>query len=367
MELMFPGLSQLDNIFNQETRLREEILIKLKKIGIVELTDYFTPPNIKYFTRHVQECLALIIEASWLDGSFLKKIWNDNQEQTPFPQENLNKIQNVLFALVQQKKPDMKELNDILEHIVSWQRDCFYNYIGIIELSEQIYLKRVELLFLDRWKRVKESLENDEQDLIKYSLKQQWIEKEDVKELDWLKKITKFAGKKEKATVFMYNEFERRKETVSIDDDVKDSWAGLYLEACKNLYEHPFLPGDIKNSTITAQDIKNTINGKTYSTNWKFFLTDQQKNRLEHLYTLTDISFEFKWADLAISQELLDLFSIGIKNGIKHIISTFNDCGIILNTNISNWNDWCIQLDIILSHFEKTQIEPDRFIYDSFF
>ncbi|NUM35744.1 MAG: hypothetical protein HUU50_14450 [Candidatus Brocadiae bacterium] len=369
MEFFFPGLKEFNHKQCQLAQIRKQILGKLQYLGIVKLDTYFSPPNIKYFYDHLLEAFATLDSAAWMDRNFCQKLYEERQaDLSALALLDTNKEE--IFKILQQSQPDMEKANQKLSLLLFWQRTFFNFFLGSKGNSCDLDLANTELFFTERWAKLKQAWKNKNFAFLKYAIDRRWIEKEDTKEIDWLQKIASFSSQEQHASVFMSHEIEREKEfpdikTLEIQSQEKILWEGYQ----RQILSHPFFPPSFPKDALHSPKLGEFLQ-QEYAQEWFNCLSiPLQKRFLYIAEKLSPLCTKDSWKDLAICEELLNLWEKGAKALFQKIESSLFHCGCYSSQEnfIQTHSDMENALTNIYQTLEQTLQEDKRFIWDSFF
>ncbi len=369
MRFFFPCIEEYDHKQFQITQTRKQILGKLQYLGIVGLDTYFSPPNIKYFYDHLLEAIATLDNAAWMDKNFCLAIIEKKKADISML-SLLEKNKDEIFRLLQQSQPDLEKANQKLSLVLLWQRTFFNLFLESKEKGFDLDLIHAELFFLERWAILRQAWKKKNRIFLDYTIEKRWIEKEDMKEIEWLLHVSRFCCQEQHAGVFLSHEMERDKEFPEIKTQVVlEEEKKLWEEYKIQILSHAFFPSDFDRESLQSQSLGAFLQNE-YGKEWLLSLEDESQKRFTHIMQkLSPAALRDSWKDLALCEELLGLWEKGSKKLLQKIGAFLVQCGCYeaQTSLLQSLQDVENMLSDIYSTLEQTTRLDKRFIWDSFF
>ena len=355
LSYLFPGLSDSHARQSKQARYRKQILGKLKQLG-QDIYYYFDPPARKYFVNHSKTCLQEISEATWLAPSFLERMRLLNHQQLtaeillddedadtpePFNANRLQRLRQSLTALLQQRRPELADLDRGIGQLLLWQRYCFNQYLGNPERGYTLDLASAELLFMDYQARLKEALAQRRYELLEHAVQGGWLSAPNESALALLTPLAAACNEEEKAAFFLHRNLVAQKDLPQdfcsrLDND----WHALRKTYRAAIESHPFFPNYLAGKSWTLEILDQFLFSGQCGQWWQH-LSPLKRQRLQHLKKIASATAAFPWATLAIAEERLHLLGESLSAVFTQISCQFREAGFTIElSGPQNQEQW---------------------------
>ena len=303
MDVFFPNLQTWFAQEQENVQIRRQILHNLNILGVHDVSQYFSPLEIRYFATNVRKCLEKVATFVWLDKECMDYICKDQV----YILEKWEHVSTKLTHVLSESIEDITILNDVISLLVDL-RNRVWNYVLGIENESNNSLISTELFFLSRYFMLYTAKKYHWKDVLDFACQVGWLSSTDSQEIKNILQQSKMTSIETRIGTVIQQELSR----MFLHKDIcqKQTWEAYYHEAEKNICLHPFydLIGD---TFISVNTVFQTLENVEF--NWKHFLKTSEKDQWHHIETLASCSSKFPWAELALLQNALDIFQTAMQ------------------------------------------------------
>ena len=303
MDVFFPNLQTWFAQEQENVQIRRQILHNLNILGVHDVSQYFSPLEIRYFATNVRKCLEKVATFVWLDKECMDYICKDQV----YILEKWEHVSTKLTHVLSESIEDITILNDVISLLVDL-RNRVWNYVLGIENESNNSLISTELFFLSRYFMLYTAKKYHWKDVLDFACQVGWLSSTDSQEIKNILQHSKMTSIETRIGTVIHQELSR----MFLHKDIcqKQTWEAYYHEAEKNICLHPFydLIGD---TFISVNTVFQTLENVEF--NWKHFLKTSEKDQWHHIETLASCSSKFPWAELALLQNALDIFQTAMQ------------------------------------------------------